>query len=300
MSGKYFVKSFLQFGGIAIALALSVFIASCGSSGGSGASGYNVTITEPATGFVTGKSEFQIAVTKKSDGSPATGLASQIVLYPLMHMSTMNHSSPVPADAVTESSTPGVYDCTVFFLMATMSATEYWDLQVTLSGETATFNPNVGMAMGSDTVRATLKNNSDMIMSMDGAMSARSYYLFKDDATVGTHGGEFTIFLATQQEGLMMMPPVVAGMSMMDMNNQNVQMTVTSLDLSASIDGTTWEAMTCDANARCSVHIHELVAGTASTVYVKMNINGNDYTTDGSAVSSTNGYATFTVTPGAM
>lgn len=257
-------------------------------------------------GFVTGKSAFQIAVTKKSDGSPATGLASQIVLYPLMHMPTMNHSSPVPADAVTESPVPGVYDCTVFFLMATMSATEYWDLQVTLAGETTTFNPSVGIAMGSDTSRITLKNNSDTIMSMGGAMSARSYYLFKDEATVGVHGGEFTIFLATQQEGLMAMPPVVAGMSIMNMGNTSVQMMVNSMELSASLDGTTWEAMTCDANARCSIHIHELVAGTASTVYVKMKINGNDYTTNGSApdgsadLSTSNAFATFTVTPRAI
>lgn len=296
MSGKSCVKSFLSFAAVAV---LSVFITSCGSSGGS-TPGYNVELIESEMGLTTGKSSFQLKVTKKSDGSVATGLASSIVLYPLMHMSTMDHSNPVPADAVTESSTAGVYDCTLFFTMATMSAAEYWELQVTLDGETTTFTPNVGMAMGSDTVRATLKNNSDMIMSMDGTMSARSYYLFKDEAIVDVHGGEFTIFLATAQEGLMMFPPVTVGMSMMDMNNQNVQMTVTSLDLSASIDGTEWEAMTCDANSRCAVHIHELVAGEATTVYVKMNINGNDYTTDGSSVSSTNGYATFTVTPGAM
>lgn len=297
MSMKSLAKSA---GSAAVAVALSVIIASCGSSGGSGASGYNVELLQPAMGFVTGKSAFQIKVTKKSDGSAATGLASQITLYPLMHMTGMNHTSPVPPDAVTESPTPGTYDCTVFFLMATMSAAEYWDLQVTVGGVTTTFNPNVAMAMGSDTGRATLKNNGDMIMSMGGAMSARSYYLFNDGAVVATHGGEFTIFLATQQEGLMAMPPVVLGMSIMDMNNQHAQLTVNSMELSASLDGTTWEAMTCDSNARCAIHIHELAAGVASTVYVKMNINGNDYTTDGAAVSGANGYATFTVTPGAM
>lgn len=296
MSGKSCIRSFFSFAAVA---ALSVFITSCGSSGSS-ATGYNVELLEPEMGLTTGKSSFQLKVTKKSDGSAATGLASSIVLYPLMRMSTMDHSNPVPADAVTESSTAGVYDCTLFFTMATMSATEYWELQVTVDGATTTFTPNVGMAMGDDTVRATLKNNNDMIMSMDGTMSARGYYLFKDEATVGTHGGEFTIFLATAQEGLMAFPPVTVGMSLMDMNNQSVQMTVTSLDLSASIDGTEWETMTCDANSRCSVHIHELVAGETTTIYVRMNINGNDYTTDGAAVSSTNGYATFTVTPGAM
>lgn len=296
MSVKSLIKSF---GGLAIAMTLSVFIASCGSSGSSPATGYNVELLQPEMGFVTGKSAFQIKVTKKSDGSSATGLASKILLYPLMHMASMNHTSPAPPDAVTESPTPGVYDCTVFFLMATMSATEYWDLQVTLDGETTTFNPNVTMAMGSDTTRATLKNNSDTIMSAGGAMSARSYYLFKDKATVDVHGGEFTIFLATQQEGLMAMPPVVAGMSIMDMNNQHAQMTIDSMELSASFDSMEWEAMTCDANARCFVHIHELVAGEAATVYVKMKINGKDYTTDGSAVTGANDYATFTVTPGA-
>ena len=289
MSGKFFVKSF---GGLAIALVLSVFITSCG---GSGATGYNVAITAPTMGFVTGKSTFKLTVTKKSDGSPATGLASQIVLYPLMHMSTRNHASPVPADAVKESSTPGVYDCTVFFLMATMSATEYWDLQVTLAGETATFNPNVTMAMGSDTTRATLKNNSDTIMNM-GVAIPRPYHLWKDVATTGT----FTIFLDVTQEGMLAFPPLTVGTVLKDANNQNVQMTINSLELLASLNGTTWTAMTCNANARCSFNNNALVAGTAATVYVKMKINGNDYTTDGAAVSATNAYATFTVTPGAM
>lgn len=293
-------KSFLSFAAVAV---MSVFIASCGSSGSSSSTavtGYNVELLQPEMGFMTGKSSFQIKVTKKSDGSAATGLASQITLYPLMHMTSMNHTSPVPPDAVTESPTPGVYDCTVFFLMATMSATDYWDLQVTLAGETTTFNPNVAMAMGSDTARATLKNNSDMIMSMGGAMSARSYYLFKDDATVGVHGGELTLFVATQQEGLMAMPPLVSGMSIMNMGGTSVQMTINSLELMASIDAINWEPMTCDANARCSIHIHELVADVTGDVYVAMKINGNDYTTDGAAVSDANGYATFTVTPGAM
>ncbi|MBF0634546.1 MAG: hypothetical protein HQK85_07815, partial [Nitrospinae bacterium] len=133
------VKSFCSFAAVAV---MSVFIASCGSSGSSSSTetpstppvtGYNVELLQPAMGFVTGKSAFQIRVTKKSDGSAATGLASQITLYPLMHMTSMSHTSPVPADAVTESPTPGVYDCTVFFLMATMSATDYWDLQVTIA-----------------------------------------------------------------------------------------------------------------------------------------------------------------------
>lgn len=290
-------KSFLSFAAVAV---MSVFIASCGSSGSSSTPGYNVELLQPEMGFVTGKSAFQVKVTKKSDGSPATGLASQITLYPLMHMSTMNHSAPVPVDAVTESPTPGVYDCTVFFGMATMSATEYWDLQVTLDGVTTTFNPNVTMAMGSDTVKATLKNNSDMIMGMTGAMSARGYYLFKDDVTVDEHGGEFTIFLATTQEGLMAFPPVTVGMSIMNMGNTSVQMTINTLELTASIDGMNWEAMACDSSSRCTIHIHELVAGSSSTVYVKMKVNGNDYTTDGAAASGSNDYATFNVTPGAM
>jgi hypothetical protein len=36
---------------------------------------------------------------------------------------------------------------------------------------------------------------------------------------------------------------------------------------------------------------------TTGTVYVKMNVNGEDKTTDGNAVSGANGYATFIVTP---
>jgi len=88
-----------------------------------------------------GKSTFQIRVRKRSDGSAAMGLASSMTVYPLMHMNDgRNHASP--ADPVTESGTPGTYDCTVYYLMPDImgsTVTGFWDLTVTIGTESAIF-----------------------------------------------------------------------------------------------------------------------------------------------------------------
>lgn len=276
----------------------------CGSSSGS-STGYDVELVTGQMGLQTGKSTFQLKITNRS-GSAATGLASSIKLYPIMYMSGYDHSNPVPSDAVTESSTPGTYDCTLYFTMASTDASGMsmgqWELQVTVGdSDTVKVNMDVAMAMGSDTVRATLKNSSDMYTSRSGqSPSMRSYFLFKDAVTAAMNGQyKFKLFLATVQDGMLDFPPLTVGTVLKNASG-TTQLTVNSLELQASTDNSTWTTMSCDSTARCDATLSGLTSGVAGKVYVKMKINGVDYTTDGSAASGTNAYASFTVTPGSM
>jgi len=283
---------------------LMLFLAACGSSSSTG--GYNVEFVQGST-LTNGKSQFQLKVTKKSDGSAATGIASKIQLGALMHMTTMNHSTPIPADAVSENSTPGTYDCTIYFLMASVDSSGMsmgtWDVTVTIDNETTTFNPAVAMAMG-DTKRVVLKSNSDMVAGMDGSMSARWYSVFNDGLVAGeTHGSAFTVFIAAQEEGLMSFPAIATGTQLKNISGA-VELTVDTLLVEISADGAEWDAMTCDANGRCEGHMHAYASGEQATAYIRMTINGVQYTTDGNAasgstdVATSNSFATFKATMG--
>lgn len=252
----------------------------------------------------TGKSKFQIRLTKRSDNTPATGLA--LKLKPLMHMANgMNHSTPM--DIVSESTTTaGTYDCTAYYLMASGMSMGFWELKVEItdgaSTESAMFFPPVGMAMGSTTVRSSLKGQADLILSSPTgtATEKRSYYLFNDglmsSMTMSTH--TFKVFTATK-ESMMFMPAVGTGTTLK--NEVNAQWTVGTMTVDASTDTTTWIPATEGAVAGhwSIAGLTGLSTGQTGTIYVKMNVNSEDKTTNGMASSptGTNGYATFIVTP---
>ena len=180
--------------GLALA-SMTLLITAC-SGGGSSAlvapsdpnvattASYKVEYVPGPANPTTGKTTFQVRITKLSDGTPATGLA--VSLMPVMHMPSMNHSTP--ADVVTESTTPGTYDCTVYYIMAS-SDVDHWALNVIVAGETATFSPTVGGGMGSFSM---LEGQSDdFINSMMTGTENRTYLLFKDGMTTTNEAALF-------------------------------------------------------------------------------------------------------------
>jgi hypothetical protein len=241
-----------------------------------------------------GKTAFKIRVTNRSNGSPATGLT--VSLMPMMHMAAMSHSTPV--DVVTESATAGTYDCTVYYLMASGPGMGYWELKVMISGmmgDTATFYPNVGMAMGANTVRTTLKGQNDIISSMTGT-EKRSYYLFRDGLSGSTGNHTFNLFI-TAKESMMSYPAVSVGATLHD--DQSNAWTVNPMTVEASTDRSTWTAGTDNSGGHWSISgLSGLTDGQAGTVYVRIFVNTEQKTTDGNAPSGANAYATFAVTPG--
>lgn len=244
------------------------------------------------SGLTVGKTHFQLRVTR-SDGKPATGLASEIHLSPHMEMEKMSHGNPVPPDAVKESAEPGLYDVTTFFTMASVDSsgnpTGKWTLNVSVGSAAPVVVPiEVALATGAATTHVILRNASDTITTM-GMAKMRSWVLFRDVV----ESGKLVLFLATVQDGMQVWPPVTTGLKLVDGTGKE-QLTVGTLSLSASSDGTSWTPMTCDEKARCTASL-----STGSAVTVKMQVNGKDYTTDGAAPDATkkNDVARFVVTP---
>jgi hypothetical protein len=252
---------------------------------------YRVEYVPGMMAATVGKTSFKIRVTDRIGGTPVTGLT--LKLMPLMHMATMSHATPV--DTVVESATAGTYNCTAYYLMASGPGMGFWELKVLVGGmmgEPATFYPPVGMAMGSTTVRATLKGQAtDIISSMTGT-EKRSYYLFKD-GLVTASTTTFDLFIAAKQS--MMSYPAVSTSTVLSSPTG----TITSMTVDASTDGgSNWVPAVDNTNGHWSVSgLSGLISGTTGTIIVKMTVNGEDKTTDGNAVSGANGYATFVVTP---
>ncbi|MBI5814755.1 MAG: hypothetical protein HZB29_04010 [Nitrospinae bacterium] len=299
-----------------IMLVSAIALSSCGSSGSStpadsdtlkSTSSYRVELVTPDMGLTNGKARFQLKITDKSSGLPVTGLASAVTLNPVMEMSTMSHGTAVPPDAVQESSTAGTYDCTVYFVMASVDASGMsmgtWNLNVAVNGEEVTFTPAVQMYMGTDTQRIILRSNDDMTMGTDGTMSARWYHVYNAGLVPGeTHGSAFTVYIAAQEEGLMHFPAITAGTQLLGMDGA-VQKTIDSLLVEISADGAEWDPMTCSSNGQCEGHMHHAYsAGEQATAYIRVTINGVTYTTDGGAANnssdpaSNNANAVFTAT----
>ncbi len=290
--------------GSLLCLLLIALLAGCGGGGSSASSASVASSTYlveyiPGTGAdapVQGKSAIQLRITKRSNGSAATGLNPSLSM--IMHMMNgVNHATPL--DLVSESTTtPGTYDCTAYFLMASKdgmgNTMGTWDLNVTVAGETTMFNPDVVMPMGSDTVRTTLYGADDII-SGPSSTSYNKYYIFRD-GPISASTPTFSIYISHSENMIMNFKAVSAGSILSEPTG-----TVTSMVVSAATDtsfaspGTSFD----NGNGHWVVSgLSGLSSGVTSTIYVKLQVNGQDKTTNGSAASGSNAYAAFAVTPG--
>ena len=161
-----------------------------------------------------GKSEFQITLTDLNAAKdlqiPVSG--PTVTLMPLMYMTDKTHSTPVPNNGACVENAPGVYDCTIFYVMAdTMNgeSTGYWEVKVMISGEAdpVYFYPSVGMAMGG-TAMAKQRNSSLATM-----MGPRVFQVFKSGLTYTGSGHTFELFTSTMED-MMSFPPVYAGVTL--------------------------------------------------------------------------------------
>ena len=258
-----------------------------------------------------GKSQFQVRISNNSDSTPATGLT--VTLMPMMHMATMTHSSPVDG-VCNESATAGTYNCTIYYLMASAmmdgSSMGYWDVSVIIggmmTGETAHFFPPVMMSMNG-TALAKLKNNGDQIYnSMLDVNEDRLYYLFKSNLTSTMSGHDFELFIAAKVS--MMSFPAVETNAVLASGGALTDLTINPIVIEVSTDpdfgpaaGSNIVVATEDTNGYWTAPgVMGLTNDTEGDLYVRMTINGNQYTTDGADANGPNSVAKFTVTPSAM
>lgn len=267
-------------------------VAACGKSSSDTASVYKVEYI-PGTGMnapVQGKTTFQLRITKRSDDSPATGLTPSLTMT--MHMSD-GDSHATPVDSITQSATAGLYDCTVYYLMASGPGMGTWEMNVTVDGETTTFNPDVAMAMGGDTVHAKLYGADDIVTGMSGT-SYNKYYIFRD-GMISASMPTLKLYISHGENMMMDFKAVSVGSILSSPTGTVTDVTVTAStnpDFATSVTGTN------NTNGHFSLaDLDGLVSGATNTIYIKLNVNGQDKTTDGAVASGENGYATFVVTP---
>ncbi len=266
-----------------------------------------------------GKNQFKIRLKDRATNMVVSG--ENVSLMPMMHMQMHSHSTPYEA-CTEDNDTAGTYNCSLYYLMASqmMDGTSmgYWDIKVIIggmmmngmmmNGEEAHFYPPVMMAMG-DTALERLKSNNDQIPDMMGMMAARNYFLFKSDLSGMTDNHSFQLFVAAQ-ESMMKYPAVYPNVTLghmgMDENSDPIMiqdLTVSSMTVKMSTtpnDANSW--VTADGSSNdgywTASGITGLTNGTEGTIYVQMEINGEQYSTNGEVADSDNGYAMFTVTPG--
>jgi hypothetical protein len=249
-----------------------------------------------------GKSTFQIHITNRETGADVTGLTP--MLMPMMHMSTMTHSSPMPTTTVSEDGN-GLYTVTLYYLMASqmMDGTSmgYWDLKFTVNGEEAHFYPAVMMAMG-DTAKVRLKGQADVIKDMMGMDASRDYFIFKDSLT-GMGPYTFTMFIAAKATMMSFPAVLVPGTLQSDMMGMAPALTVATVLVEVSDDdGVSWTtATTAGTDGIWTATGLSLTSGEQNQVRVRLTVNGEVKTTDGTAPDAdTFDYNTFTLTPGGM
>lgn len=241
-----------------------------------------------------GKTTFQLKISYVSDGSAATG--KNVSLVPMMYMPTMTHSTPV--DVVTESSTPGTYDCTIYYIMAS-SDEDHWELEVMISGEAAaTLSPTVGGGMISI---PKLKGQSpdDVIKTMMGGMSTtepRTYYLLKDGPTTTT---SISLFIAAQENNKMSFSRVYSGATFTNASGDPWPITDVTVEAATDPLGS-WQTGTNGGTGGHWTLPTTLSSGGTGTVYVRLFVNTVQKSTDSLATGPTdsNGYQTLVVTEG--
>lgn len=253
---------------------------------------YRVEYLAPAGGDVAGRNTFLFKVTERSDGSAATGLASGIVLSPLMVMGSMSGASSWP-NAVVETATPGTYSGTVYYSMATSGMGMYWRLGIVIGSESAIFYPRVAALPAGNTVSARLSNNSDR-----AGTGNRTYRIWRDSLTPSTGGGyDLTVFVSSTDAGYAQ--PVFAGQQW-----SAPSLSLNAVDLAISSDGSNWTPLSpVGTSGRYAASALSLSAGASAKYYLRLRINGSTYTTNGSAPDGitnpalSNSFASFNVTP---
>ena len=261
---------------------------------------YHVKYASDMTMISDGKSTFTIEITDVDTGGALPGL--NVSLIPMMDM-VAGHMHDAPVGAVVDNG-DGSYEMTVYYLMPSkmMNGTVMgeWELNIMIGGmggETATFYPDVMMAMG-DTAKAGVRGQSDMILEM-GTEATRRYFIFKNKLMGATDNHSFSFFLAARES--MMSHVAVYENVTLNQGDANYEYLVSPIAVEVSTDGTSWTAAISAGDGNYSVSgLTGLTDNVQGEIYVRLTIQGEQKTTNGLAPAGdgTNDYAVFAVTPG--
>lgn len=305
------MKVIRSYGLAMVLLCIALMIASCNNSSSSPLNPNATYAVEyiPGTGMnkpTEGKTNFKIVITKKIDGSAATSLTPTLSF--LMTMPDgKQHATPI--DLVSESGTPGTYDCTVYYLMASRmgdgTPMGTWKMSVTVDNEITTFNPDVDMYMGTNTPFKTVLTGQDDLISSISATAKRSYYLFNDGLTSGMSGTTFHVFI-TAKESSMSFPALSSATTTTLHDENGTAWTANPITVEGSLNTTDWTSGTNTTGGHWSIMFASgITSGATNTIYVRLSVGKDGVgveqkTTDGNAASGSNAYQTFYAMPAGM
>ncbi len=255
-------------------------------------------IPDPMMGAMEGKTTFTLRVTDNA-GDPVTTLAP--TLTPNMYMTGANMAHRTPSADITNEFN-GDYTVSIYYLMASQmmdgSSMGYWDLVIDLDGISTTtddivhFYPSVMMAMGGDTVEATLTGQTDKIIGM-GMPVGRDYHIFKDKLMGSDGSYNFTVFIAAT-ESMMSYPTLIEGVTLTDEFGGDFFASGIAVNMSID-DGTTWIPADNNGDGTWTTSTTlPLTNGVETQILVELTVSSETKTTNNLD------YATFKVTPGGM
>jgi len=254
---------------------------------------YRVQYLPLDPGASLGRTPFTLQVTKRSTGDPVTGL--NVAIQPVMHMASQEHSTAV--DDITDNG-DGTYDGAVYYLMAGGDGLGYWRLNITLDDGDAVQSLDLFPTIGSPNL-AYLRGQEDLVEGL-GDGQKRVYYLIDDGLSVqnlaeGTY--RFGLFVATLEDEWNY-PALATGLELHDENGST--WTVSAVTVEFSLDAANWSAMTDEGGGHLTISGITGLDPYASelALYVRLNVNGEQRTTDGAPEAGANGYAAL-VTGGA-
>ena len=266
---------------------------------------YRVEYVPPTIGEFVSADTFQLKITKRSDGTAATGLASSIVINPYMIMGA-NGGGGNWLNFITETATPGTYSGTAHYSMETYWGLDmYWKLHVFIGSETAFFYPNVATFKNKDSVTASYYNASDLT-----GTSKRLYRIWRESLSAGSGGTyDLTLLVSAPDSGTSTYGSASSANNFAVYAGQNAwansPLTITTVTVQY-YNGATWISLAPVGTntGKFTVSGLTLTPGTQSSVYVRLIINGTTYTTantgvvwDASDAVTSNAVQTFKVTP---
>jgi hypothetical protein len=266
---------------------------------------YRVEYVPPANGELVSADTFQLKISKRSDGTAATGLAESIVINPYMVMGAMGMGSHWP-NVITETATPGVYSGTAHYSMETYWGLDmYWKLNVFIGTETAAFYPNISAFKNMDTVSVSYYSSSDKTTTTGTTL--RAYRLWRESLIAGTGGKyDLAIFVSapdgTGTYGSVTSSknyPVYSGLTW-----SSTSLVISTLKVQV-YDGANWVDLTpVGTTGKYTASGLSLTPGTQGSLYVRLLVNGTPYTNaktgpawDGSNLVTSNAVQTFKATP---
>lgn len=235
-----------------------------------------------------GKTAFRFSV-QDHMGNPVSGLFP--AYQPKMQMAMHQHTTPYSSINESEEE-EGVYEGVVYFLMASAMANGtsmgLWSLGIDLGEDEVTFYPRVNMAIGSDNVRANLKSQQTCHSGMMGASEKCSYILFKHALQQIEQGYRFEVFIAVKQS-MMSFPALSAPLTV-----EADALDINSIQVDMSTDEETWYTAVSQGEGLWSCEeLSELDSAEQATVYVRLRVNGEQATDDGSVADGISDHATF-------